>query len=538
MSSLFHRFGRDVAADELPHLFTYPFYYEAHPLVREAAADVRKLMSRRMNAEETGKMFGVLVVENGSSEVGYIAAYSGELDGCEMSYFVPPIVDYLAPDGYFKRHEAEITAINTEIKAIENGDDRKNLEKAIAEKKNVWEKRIEEWRKTMKAHKKERDERRMNTLTGDEEARLIRESQFEKAELARMQKAYREDLAGDMARAEEQSERLTSLRTKRKELSEALQAWLFNQYHFRDANGVEKGLDVLFAEAGRREAPSGSGDCCAPRMMQYAYLHGLKPIAMGEFWIGPSPKALVRREDIFYPACLRKCRPILTHMMNGLDVEPNPLTMRKSEGLDIVFEDQWLAVVNKPCGLQSVPGTADSDSVLTRFQQIHPDKRVAVAHRLDQRTSGIIITIKDVSILPHLCRQFEERSVSKRYVALVERRPQRENGRIELPIGRDPEDSVRRCVDYENGKKSDTTYKVIGERQGHTLVELMPHTGRTHQLRLHCSHPDGLNSPIIGDDLYGNKGEKMYLCSVGIQFVHPVSGETVKIDLPEEKWFS
>ena len=338
-----------------------------------------------------------------------------------------------------------------------------------------------------------------------------------------------------------------SQREERRQLSQQLQLWLFRQYRFLNARGEVKDLvhvwqDYHCSARIRRKyplPPGGTGDCCAPKLLQYAYLNGLKPVCMAEFWWGPSPKTerlrvgddesgMIRQHGQFYPACRGKCKPVLTWMLQGLDVAPNPEEQTGQPLLDIetVYEDDWLIVVNKPSGLLSVPGRVGPYSVATILHQHYPDS--LLAHRLDMGTSGLMVAAKSRTVYVSLQQQFTSHTIRKSYVALLDAMPAQERGTISLPLLCDPINRPRQVVDYERGKEAVTDYEVIGDRR----VRLWPHTGRTHQLRMHCAHPDGLGCPIRGDELYGRPAERLFLHAERLELTHPVTGERMAFELP------
>ncbi|MCQ2204795.1 MAG: RluA family pseudouridine synthase [Bacteroidales bacterium] len=532
-----HWMGSETDLSDLPERFTYPYCYEPHRLIREIAKEVTAKYHEILEKQGSGKMMGAMIVRDEQGKTGYLLAFSGEMpeaEGC-----VPPIVDYLSPEGYFKTKEREITAINRKIDEIETSAEMATAKREKEESEAEGKRQTEEMKALMKKHKEEREERRKGELTEEETEAMTRESQHEKAELKRLQNRIKEQNEKAAERVEKIGREAERLREERRRESNGLQEWLFAQYRLLNAQGITKRLDTIFEEETRSLPPSGAGDCCAPRLLQYAYSNGLKPVTMGEFWVGPSPDNTLRREGTFYPACQRKCKPILTHQLKGLNVEENPLAKTTTDmELPTAYEDQWLMVVNKPGKLQSVPGLLTEDSVTVRLQEKYGyGKETEPAHRLDQMTSGLLIVAKSKEILAAMHRQFERHEVKKKYVALLTKKPVHNSGTIELPIGYDMDDSVRRAVDKTNGKEAITRYRVMGEMMGKILVEFTPETGRTHQLRIHSAHKDGLDSPIVGDGLYGTRGEKMYLCSYSIQFMHPVTGENIKIVLEQKDWF-
>ena len=343
-----------------------------------------------------------------------------------------------------------------------------------------------------------------------------------------------------------QKEREIMASVDHKEMSQALQFWLFRQYRMLNARGEEKDLVEIWQDYHSspriREKyplpPGGTGDCCAPKLLQYAYQHDLKPVCMAEFWWGPSPKSEVRHHGQFYPACSGKCKPVLAWMLQGLDVDPNP----EVQGLlhqepRIVWEDEVMVVVDKPSGMLSLPGKIGDDSVATWALKRWPG--AMLVHRLDMMTSGILLVAKTSDAYHHLQKQFEERTIKKKYLAVVEGVPQQEHGIIDLPLSSDPLNRPYQMVDYAHGKRAITEYRALTRvtkepSRCYTLLALWPHTGRTHQLRMHCAHEQGLGCPIVGDELYGQKADRLYLQAQAITFVHPVTGKRMHFELKED----
>lgn len=314
----------------------------------------------------------------------------------------------------------------------------------------------------------------------------------------------------------------------------ALQRWLFAQYSFLNARGEKAGMAQLFGDVA---PPSGTGDCCAPKLLQAAYRRHLKPLCMGEFWMGQSPRNEIRKEGMFYPACSAKCKPLLRHLLQGLDVEPNPLLRTLNAPLVILHQDADIVVVNKPSGMLAVPGKEALPSVQEEIRGRFPEATgPLIVHRLDMDTSGLMVLALHEEAYHNLQEQFVKHVVSKRYTAILEHPlPVGQTGRIDLPLCPDITDRPRQMVHYEYGKRSITEYKVVGEEQGHALIHLWPHTGRTHQLRVHAAHPQGLDNPIVGDRLYGTAGERLCLHAEELSFLHPRSGEKVTFTAPP-KW--
>lgn len=329
-----------------------------------------------------------------------------------------------------------------------------------------------------------------------------------------------------------------------KEMSQQLQLWLFQQYKMLNANGETKDLVEIWRAYHQNPKiqkrfplpPGGTGDCCAPKLLQYAYQHHLKPVCMAEFWWGPSPQSLIRHHGEFYPACRGKCKPVLTWMLQGLEVDDDPEQAGfLHQGIEIVYEDEAIAAVYKPSGMLSVPGKADEYSVATWAKERWPD--AMLPHRLDLLTSGIMLVAKTLDVYHQLQEQFANRTVRKKYLAVVEGDPTPEHGVIDLPLSSDPLNRPCQIVDHEHGKRAITEYRVLSHHyeKGKCLLALYPHTGRTHQLRMHCAHQEGLGCPIVGDELYGHKADRLYLQAEAIAFIHPTTGKRLHLFCPSDK---
>jgi tRNA pseudouridine32 synthase/23S rRNA pseudouridine746 synthase len=329
-------------------------------------------------------------------------------------------------------------------------------------------------------------------------------------------------------------------------MSQDLQLWLFRQYRMLNANGDTRDLVEIWRDYHQNPKiqkkfplpPGGTGDCCAPKLLQYAYQHQLKPVCMAEFWWGPSPASEIRHHGEFYPACRGKCKPVLTWMLQGLDVDPDPeLSRFLHQGVEIIYEDEAIAAVYKPSGMLSVPGKADDYSVATWAKERWPE--AMLPHRLDLLTSGIMLVAKTAEAYHHLQDQFAARTIKKKYVAVVEGEITTDHGVIDLPLSSDPLNRPRQIVDHEHGKRAITEYRVLERefRSGKAFakIALYPHTGRTHQLRMHCAHQEGLGCPIVGDELYGHKADRLYLQAESIAFVHPSTGRRMHLFCPPNK---
>lgn len=453
---MFHRFQTDITDIALPEKFTYPFNYTPHPLCCRAADEVRAYVRSRTDWSrevEAGKMFGVLVVLDPQHKLGFVAAFSGLLDGSNrQEWFVPPIFDFLQPDGFFKQEEARISEISRLIGTTPEAERKKTLA----------------------------DERRQRSMD--------------------------------------------------------LQKWLFRQFRVRNANGEEKDLLHIFATTPHCIPPGGAGECAEPKLLQYAFLQGLKPVAMAAFWMGASPPGEIRCNGQYYPACKGRCEPILRFMMQGLDVEPDPMQAHKQcvWTLPVLYEDAFIAVVDKPEGMLSVPGKTDAPSVQSIMRMRYPDADgPMIVHRLDMSTSGLMVVVKTRVAHKNLQRQFLEQRVRKRYVALLQGRIALGGGTIDLPLCPDIMDRPRQMVSWQYGKLAVTDYEVTGYVGSDiTRVAFYLRTGRTHQLRVHAAHPQGLNTPIVGDALYGQENSRLYLHAEEIWFEHPITHEPLHFTAP------
>ncbi len=541
---MFHIFDTDISQAELPELFNNPFYYCPHPLCEIAAREVRALLNGNASwaaDAAKGKMMGVLVVRDQSGRVGYVAGFSGLLAGCNRQPgFVPPVFDFLAPDGYFKSEEKRISAINAEMEGLKTSDGYVAALNAVAAAEGAAVAELASRREEFAANKRRRAARREGGgLTPDEAALLVRESQFEKAELKRLARSLNAVVDEKKAALRVFEERLAALSAERKRRSSALQEWLFSQFKVLDARGEEKSLLDIFSEQRGCLPPAGTGECAAPKMLQYAYTNGLQPLAMAEFWVGASPCGEVRRDGCFYGSCMGKCYPVLTHMLQGLPVEASLLERGGDNVSDtkIIYEDGDIVVVEKPSGVLSVPGIVGGVSVQEWLRSTLKSNDVFVAHRLDMATSGLLVVAKSMEVFKKMQSMFAERRVEKRYAALLSGVLSVAAGVIELPLSPDYDNRPAQKVDYAGGKPARTLYKAVSavcfKGMRCAFVSLVPVTGRTHQLRVHCAHASGLGLPIVGDVLYGGySASRLMLHAEYLSFLHPVSGERVEFSSP------
>lgn len=535
---MFHRFATSITHIPLPERFTYPFCYTPHPLCVMAAHEVQSYLRRQTAwAEELsrGKMFGVLVVQTEDGEVGYLTAFSGILAGeNKHPYFVPPIYDLLQPQGFFKIEEEHISTINHRIAQLKEDETYRNLLCELAQTNLSAQEELSAAANLLKEAKAKREERRRAAeLDALETAALIRESQHQKAEYKRLERRWKEKTASLQAQVDARAAQIQALKAERKTRSAALQQKLFEQFNMMNYRGEAKNLCDIFRLTVHKTPPAGAGECAAPKLLQQAYLHGWKPIAMAEFWWGVSPKTEIRHHGYYYPACKGKCEPILKHMLQGLDVEDNPMKailQSMSDEPEIVYEDAWLLVIHKPAGLLSVPGKEEAPSVYQLMRQRYPEADgPMIVHRLDMATSGLLLIAKTKQVHQHLQAQFENRTIKKRYIALLDGFVPQDEGVIELPLCLNPLDRPRQMVHAELGKPAVTHYHVLERTAEHTRIAFYPHTGRTHQLRVHAAHPSGLHCPILGDELYGKKADRLYLHAETLEFIHPITGKTIRI---------
>ena len=566
---------------DIPERMNNPLDYEPHPLCIAACKELQAYLAERKDWREEidkGKMFGVLIVEKNDKEIGYLAAYSGQIGGrSDWKGFVPAVFDYLQPDGYFKTHEAKITELNQRIAHLINNPEIKETERILNKLHKVQEHKLNLHKMQITEAKAKRDARRQEAslhpdtkgLTPEEEQAMIKESQFLKAELRRFKK-----LISQKTPLEEMYDNyqkgLQEIKQLRKSDSDELQKWLFSQFKMLNDKGESKDLLEIFKEFNQMVPPAGSGECCEPKLLQYAFEHGLKPLQMAMFWWGESPKEEIRHHLHFYPACNGKCKPILHWMLPADVFEQASADAYIYNKVEILYEDQELAVIHKPEGMLSVPGKdAQQPSIYSWARKQFPEATgPLIVHRLDMATSGLMVIAKTEFAYHRLQKQFTSHQVQKRYVAIVcckdkdmAQRIKDATKMISLPLMPDYLDRPRQIVNHEQGKEAITEYEVLGSEERRVKSEefnsaanhevqssnlkvqssnlkvqcirlaLYPKTGRTHQLRVHCAHREGLDAPILGDPLYGNvKADRLYLHAEAITFKHPLTGKEIHIE--------
>jgi len=546
----FQNFKAAVSKIALPEKFTFPFYYEPHPLAKIATNELQEYLENQtdfthnfgLSKKETslpiGKMFGVLVVKNKQNKIGYLAAFSGKLaDKSLPNKFVPPVFNMRTAGSFYLKGEAEIDEINKQLSILKTDEDYISQKKSFQETLKKIDTDLALGREKLKLHKKERKARKKNEQSTLNEldynaliTKLVQESFNDQFFYKALQEYYEAKIAKIKEGFSDFENKIASLKKQRKEKSNDLQQTLFSKYAFLNKEKEQKNLLDIFDNPALKP-PAGSGECTAPKLLQHAFLNDLTPICMAEFWWGISPNSAIRKHKNFYPACQGRCKPILNHMLEGVKMDANLLleNLAEKQPLEIVYEDAVLLVVNKPAEFLSVPGKDITDSVYTRIKAQYPNASgPLIVHRLDMSTSGILILTKTKEANKILQSQFIKRTIKKRYIALLDGEISENSGKIQLPLRVDLDDRPRQLVDFEYGKNAITDWEIIKKEKGKTKVHFYPITGRTHQLRVHAAHKDGLNTPIVGDDLYGKKENRLHLHAEFIEFLHPSTKEIMR----------
>ena len=536
---IFHTF-KNEPIEESPKRMNNPFDYEPHPLCVKACRELQAYLAKREDWQEEisrGKMFGVLIVDRNepgqnTPQLGYLAAYSGQIGGrSDWEDFVPAVFDYLQPNGFFKIREAIISSMNLIIKDMEVSE--KKIQHLIQPLEGLRKSEIDKLQKNLKEAKAKRDAiRQRGNLTSEEEAELIRESQYMKAEFRRKKRKIEEKTETELI-YEKMQEEIRKVKLSRKKRSDNLQRWLFSQFNMLNDKGECKNLIDIFKDTAAKTPPAGSGECCEPKLLQYAYSLGYKPLQMAMFWWGESPKEEIRHHLHFYPACNGKCKPILQWMLPASTFEPTAIDLSIYNKVEMLYEDREIAVIHKPEGLLSVPGKdAARPSVYALMRSKYPEATgPLIVHRLDMSTSGVMMIAKTEFAYHRLQKAFLNHQIQKKYVAIISGKDIPEKGIISLPLMPDYLDRPRQIVDHKQGKEAVTEYEVLEPvDDSHLRIALYPKTGRTHQLRVHCAHQEGLNAPILGDPLYGNeKAARLHLHAEEITFEHPLTGKKITI---------
>ncbi len=554
MQELFTPFLETIPESELPQKFTFPFYYTPHPLALKAAKAVMNILENENITTHNfgleagkekgaiGKMFGVLVVKNKNGAIGYLKAFSGKInDSNHLEGFVPPIFDMLATDGFYRKGEAELNALNRAIEKMEQDSKYLLLKKEWKNLKVQAENEISNFKKWLKAEKQKRAliRQKLETNSPDKTTplleNLVKESMHQHYELKCLQREWKEKLELLENEIKDWEEKIIIQKNIRKNKSAALQNRLFEQYNFLNIHQEKINVRHIFEATPLQKPPAGAGECATPKLLQYAFQNQMQPLAMAEFWWGQSPISEIRKHKEFYPACRGKCEPILGFMLQDIPMDKNPMLELQNleQNISIVYEDEHLLVVNKPAEMLSVPGIHIQDSVLSFLQKKYPNATgPLLVHRLDMSTSGILLAAKTKEAHQNLQAQFIKKTVKKRYVALLDGVLKNNAGTISLPLRVDLDNRPHQLVCYEYGKMAVTNWEVIERIGDRTKVHFYPITGRTHQLRVHAAHPLGLNVAILGDDLYGNRSDRLYLHADFLEVKHPQSKQRISFHAP------
>ncbi|WP_231388315.1 RluA family pseudouridine synthase [Sphingobacterium hungaricum] len=556
VEQFFHLFRSDISQLPVPEKFTFPFYYEPSELAKCAALELQDYLNGQTDFAhnfglddkedglQIGKMFGVLVVKNSEGKLGYLAAVSGKLGGKNQhTFFVPPIFDMLTTNSFFLLEEDEINQLNRSIEHLEESEKLENAKESLEECKSIY---VEKLASMRALHKKNKADRKYSR---EAQKTVLNESDYAEFIDDLIKQSYRDQHHYDVLKKESQEQTLLAeenlsklvseingLKDFRKKKSSELQLRLFEQYQFLNAFGEKKDVLSIFKEKLAIQPPAGAGECAAPKLLQYAFTHQLQPIALAEFWWGKSPSLEVRKHKNYYPACRGKCEPILGHMLQGLKIDDNPMlqTVAIDVDLEIIYEDDDLLVINKPSELLSVPGIQVKDSVQTRILERFPDlHEPVIIHRLDMSTSGIMLLAKNKLAHQLIQDQFIQHTIEKRYTALLDGLIPEKSGLIDLPLRVDLDDRPRQVVCYTHGKSAQTKYKIVQIENNKTRIHFYPLTGRTHQLRVHSAHHLGLNTAIVGDDLYGNRADRLHLHAGFIRFSHPTTKQRLTFEIAD-----
>ncbi|KWT99121.1 RNA pseudouridine synthase [Vibrio toranzoniae] len=536
----------------LPNRFTFPYYYTPHPTCELAMQQLQQsLIDNGVNETSQGKLYAVLLVQNPiTQELGYLSAFSGlQLDPILASQlksidFVPPAFDSEQFQSQNSANLARQSRLADDIEKLQKSHNLNALESDLETLKAESAQAIGAFQLAMAENKAQRtvlrEQANQEKAFGNIEsaASLLKQLGNQSSQEKRDLKALRIDWKQKIAERQLQVDAIESELKNRKQdyqtISAELEAQRLNHYRFiNQATESKSLLDLLEG----KDALEGSGDCCLPKLLNFAFEYGFKPLALSEFWWGLPPADVIRQHGNLYPVCQSKSFEILDHQLNGIELEDNPLIVNpaSSKSFDIVYEDNEIVVVNKPEEFLSVPGKFIEDSIYTRIKDRYPEATgPLIIHRLDMSTSGLLILALTARSNKHIQKQFIDRTVEKRYTALLDDEIEGRSGDISLPLRGDITDRPRQLVCHEHGRDAETHWEVVSTKNGKTKVHLYPKTGRTHQLRVHCAHPLGLGVPIRGDDLYGYKRDRLHLHAGYLKLIHPVTGEWIEFEVPSE----
>jgi len=545
-------FEHNISEIKLPELFTFPFCYQPHPLAQLAAKQLQeKLTDLDAFTQKQGRMFGVLVVKNSDNQVGFLTAVSGNNNELPMhsavsSFLVPNIFTGFESGSEYQQQHDIVNNLNQEIAQLQSALSFKVAKITLDAEQAAGKFQLTKLQQLMVVRKQQRKQQRaelamalqQDSITEQEykskSIQLARESVEYKNTLRELKAYWNNRIHRATGRFSTLELKINALKKIRSKISTRLQKLVFKQYQLLNKQLQPLNLLDIFTKFSDNPPPSGSGDCAAPKLLQYAFQHQLEPVCMAEFWWGAQPKSEIRKHGNFYPSCQGKCQPILSYMLEGITLEPNPILENPAKNIElpIVYQDQDILVVNKPAGLLSVPGKNIKDSVHTRLKKLFPlATGPMIVHRLDMATSGLLVLSLNHRAHKGLQKQFINKEINKRYVAVVAGKLSQPSGKIILPLRGDINDRPRQIVCHEQGKYAETHWQVIEEKALSTTLFLYPITGRTHQLRVHCAHPEGLNMPIIGDSLYGDLTNRLHLHAQKLSFKHPITHEKITFEV-------
>ncbi|GLR76155.1 RluA family pseudouridine synthase [Aliivibrio sifiae] len=560
-SQKFTPFSHLTAHQDLPQRFTFPYYYTPHPLALQAIEQLQHYLENQTtwlhDFEQQGVMFGVLVVKNQQNELGYLSSYAGcplySFDNEQIPpFFVDAIFDNSAHHHHFSQQESEINQLTRHINELENSFEFIELTKNLAASIEQSDKEITEQQHAMSLTKTQRKQARKEaelqtepSLTPEDLNVFIRElgnqSSREKRELKALKQHWKETVSEFSERHNKQLNAIKLIKEKQAKLTKEIESAVLTSCSFLNHHGISKSLFELFTindlKTTTQDPILYSSEQNLPKLLQTAFKMGYEPLALGEFWWGSSPYDQIRQHKNLYPVCQSKCFEIIQHMLDGIETDDSPLELTPSYGkeLEIVYEDDVMVVVNKPAEFLSVSGKYITDSVHARIQERYPNATgPLIVHRLDMSTSGLLVLTLTAETNKHIQKQFIERTVEKRYTALLEGNIKSEHGIINLPLAGDMQDRPRQMVCHKHGRSAETTYEVISRNNNRTKVYLYPKTGRTHQLRVHCAHQTGLNTPIVGDDLYGFKDTRLHLHAGYLKLRHPITNNEMEFEVSAE----
>ncbi|HCS13200.1 MAG: RNA pseudouridine synthase [Zetaproteobacteria bacterium CG06_land_8_20_14_3_00_59_53] len=533
-------------ADDIPAVMPSPFCHTPHPLAEKAVRMLQQRLSISDALSVTGKMYGVLVVRDTDGQIGFLSAFSGMMNGLwQIPGFVPPIFDLAEHDRFLPEGNDELAVLTAQLEGLEASLQDAPFRQQISQLQVQREQSLAAMKQQHQANKAVRRQQRLQLRdmpdTAERESRmaaLALASQQQKRQATNAALLWHDKLHAVQVKLDALQQQIMQIKDARSAKSRRLHRRVFESYRLENRLQEKHPITHFFADG---TPPAGSGDCAGPKLIHYALQHRMQPLALAEFWWGPSPSTGVRHHGHFYPACRGKCLPILPFMLRGLEVEPEPdygLGIAADEP-QIVFEDDAIVLVNKPAGLMSVPGKYVKDSVFTRLLDRYPQcPELKLIHRLDMGTSGLLLVAKNMQANSFLQRQFIQRRVEKRYEAVLSGvlPADKSEGEIDLPLRIDFDDRPRQMVCYQHGKAARTRWQVIARSNdtvpATTRVWFYPLTGRTHQLRMHAAHPDGLNMAIVGDDLYGSGAERLMLHAQRLCFTHPLTREWIQFEVP------